>query len=56
MRPRILCRQSPRLLMQMPPVVELDELEGLHRHVWLVHQGTRERQVPEVTALRVAAG
>jgi hypothetical protein len=24
--------------MQVPPVVELDELEGLHGHVWLVHQ------------------
>ena len=45
-----------RLLMQVPPVVELDELEGLHRHVRLVHKGPRERQVPEVPALRVAAG
>ena len=30
--------QFPRLLMQVPPVVELDELEGLHRHVRLVHR------------------
>ena len=48
--------QFPRLLMQMTAVVELDELEDLHRHVRLVHQGPRERQVPEVPALRVAAG
>jgi|GEM_PF-6986090 len=42
--------------MQMPPVVELDELEDLHRHVRLVHERARERQVPEVPALGVAQG
>ena len=48
--------QFPGLLMQVPPVVELDELEDLHGHVRLVHQGPGERQVPEIPALRVAAG
>ena len=42
--------------MQVPPVVELDQLEDLHAHVRLVHERTSERQVPEVPALRVAAG
>jgi hypothetical protein len=42
--------------MQMPSVVELDQLEDLHAHVRLVHQASCERQVPEVPALRIAAG
>ena len=42
--------------MQMPPIVELDELEDLHAHVRLVHQASCEWQVPEVPALRIAAG
>ena len=39
----------------MPPVAELDQLEDLHAHVRLVHEGTGERQVPEVPAFRVTA-
>jgi hypothetical protein len=42
--------------MHMPPIVELDQLEDLHTHVRLVHESTSERQVPEIPALRVAAG
>lgn len=42
--------------MKVPPVVELDELDDLHGHVWLVHQAPCERQVPEVPALRVTTG
>ncbi len=42
--------------MQMPPVVELDQLEDLHAHVRLVHEAPSKRQMPEVPALRVAAG
>ena len=39
--------------MQMPPVVELNQLENLHAHIRLVHEAAGERQVPEVPALRV---
>lgn len=52
----LLLQQVLSLLLQMPPVVELDELDDLHGHVWLVHQAPGERQAPEVPALRVTTG
>ena len=42
--------------MHMPPIVELNQLEDLHAHVRLVHEAAGERQVPEIPALRIAAG
>jgi len=39
--------------IEMFAILHLNDLQNLHRHIWLIQDTTEERKRPEITGIRV---